>query len=181
MDLIYEFCGKLESLSGNAEIVEDDNDLNICIEKIFEKTKSNSFFGWDAEYLIPVYKILEKKGYNRNKKTGKMSQSKCDIGITLADYAISETGSIVVYNNKVQCRNASLIVPVHIAILPKERLVKNIFDLFVIICNDYEVLEDVRELSNCISIITGPSRTADIELNLTLGVHGPKELYVLIV
>jgi len=179
--LINEFSEKLESLSGHAELIENDNNLIKFIEKIFGMTKSSSFFGWDNEYLIPSYEKLEEKGYRRTKSTGKISQSKCDIGITLADYAISETGSIVLYTNRVQNRNASLIVPIHIAILPKENLVKNIFDLFVRIINDYSELEDVRELSSCVSFITGPSRTADIELNLTLGVHGPKELYVLII
>ncbi|NIT14362.1 MAG: lactate utilization protein, partial [Candidatus Dadabacteria bacterium] len=69
------------------------------------------------------------------------------------------------------------ITPIHIAVLNKERIVGSIFDLIMRISNDYSKLSNINELSNCITLITGPSRTADIELNLTLGVHGPRELY----
>ncbi len=179
-DLITEFREKLEALSGNVEIIGNKKSLNKTVSDIFNKTNSKIFTGWNHEDLTDIYKVLKESGMRYTKSTRKDLQAKCDIGITLADYAISESGTIVLYNNKIQNRNSSLIVPIHIAILKKENILKSIFDLVSRISHDYRGLENIRELSNCITLITGPSRTADIELNLTLGVHGPKELYVIV-
>jgi len=180
-DLIEEFSDKLQSQSGSVEIIKNTKHLNKAVTAIFDKTDSKSFTGWDTEQLAGIYKNLQKKGFKYTKSTRNDLQAKCDIGITLADYAISESGTIVLYNNKIQNRNCSLIVPIHIAILQKEKIVKSIFDIISIISKDYSRLDSIYKLSNCITLITGPSRTADIELILTLGVHGPKELYVLVV
>lgn len=179
-DLLTEFSQKLESLSGNVKVVKNKRNLSKSVTDIFSSTNSNNFIGWECVELSSVYRRLEKLGYKHIKSNRKSQQAKCDIGITLADYAISESGTIVLYNNKTQNRNSSLIVPIHIAILRKEKIVKSIFDLIARLSNDYSTLENINELSNCITLITGPSRTADIELNLTLGVHGPKELYVVV-
>ncbi len=179
-DLVTEFSQKLESLSGNVKVIKNKRNLNKAVSDIFLSTNSNNFIGWDCVELSSVYSRLEKLGYKFIKSNSKSQQAKCDIGITLADYAISESGTIVLYNDKIQNRNSSLIVPIHIAILKKEKIVKSIFDLIARLSNDYSMLDNINELSNCITLITGPSRTADIELNLTLGVHGPKELYVII-
>jgi L-lactate dehydrogenase complex protein LldG len=180
-DLVPEFSDKLQTLSGNVQVLKDKDDINQAVIVIFEKAGSSSFTGWNTEELSNLYEDLQQKGYKYTKSTRKDLQAKVDIGITLADYAISESGTIVLYNNNVQNRNSSLIVPIHIAILQKEKIVKSIFDLISVISNDYSNLDNINKLSNCITLITGPSRTADIELNLTLGVHGPKELYVIIV
>lgn len=178
---VDEFKKKLESLSGNVYVLEDKKEIYKTIKKIFKTTDSITFTGWDIEELSSIYATLEKSGHKYIKSTNKVMQAKCDIGITLADYGIAESGAIVLYNNKMQNRNCSLIVPIHIAILDRERITGNLFELINNISNDYSVLDSINDLSNCITLITGPSRTADIELNLTLGVHGPKELYVMIV
>ena len=180
-DLIEEFSEKLRAQSGSVEIIKNKRNINKTIINIFQKTNSNSFTGWYTEELAGLYKTLQQKGFKYIKSTRNDLQAKCDIGITLADYAISESGTIVLYNNKIKNRNCSLIVPIHIAILQKEKIVKSIFDIITTISKDYSTLDSINELSNCITLITGPSRTADIELILTLGVHGPKELYVLVV
>jgi len=83
----------------------------------------------------------------------------------------------VLLTNKNQPRSVSLLPPIHLAIVQPENLVRNIRDLFVILKSK---LEEEKDITSCMTFITGPSRTADIELNLTLGVHGPKELYVVI-
>ena len=180
-DLVDEFSEKLRALSGSIEIIKNTKHLNKAATAIFDKTDSKSFTGWDTEELAGLYKTLQHKGFKYIKSTRKDLQAKSDIGITLADYAISESGTIVLYNNKIQNRSSSLIVPIHIVILQKEKIVKSIFDIITRISKDYNSLDSINELSNCITFITGPSRTADIELILTLGVHGPKELYVLVV
>ncbi|MYK50126.1 MAG: hypothetical protein F4031_07540, partial [Candidatus Dadabacteria bacterium] len=71
-----------------------------------------------------------------------------------------------------------LLPPVHISILEREKIVANIHVLFERLGEFYESYD---KLCSCISFITGPSRTADIELNLTLGVHGPGRAILIIV
>ena len=100
--------------------------------------------------------------------------SAADVGITAVDHGVAETGSLVLYSLSGQARMVSLLPPIHVAFLAPGRLVSSLAALSPILKND---LEGPRGASN-IALITGPSRTADIELSLTQGVHGPKEVHV---
>ena len=97
-----------------------------------------------------------------------------DVGITRAQAAIAETGTLVLDSAVEQNRLVSLVPPVHIAILDASRIYATLGETLA-------ALQAGDEVSPAITFITGPSRTADIELTLTIGVHGPQELYVIIV
>jgi L-lactate dehydrogenase complex protein LldG len=100
--------------------------------------------------------------------------SQADIGISGVAYAVAETGSLVVASARKEPRSLSLLPPVHIAVVGKSQLLADLFDLFA-------VLEPEKtRLPGCISLITGPSKTGDIELKLVTGVHGPGELHVVV-
>jgi len=102
-----------------------------------------------------------------------------DLGLSGADYALSETGTLVLVARKGQARAISLLPPVHIAVLKAERLLSNLNDLFPLLRSDIEAGDG--EPASAITFITGPSRTADIELTLVVGVHGPQKLHVILV
>jgi L-lactate dehydrogenase complex protein LldG len=91
----------------------------------------------------------------------------CDLGITEADYLLPETGTLVLRSSAVKPRGVSLLPRVHLAIVRPEMLRADMHQVFAE-AKDHHYLV----------FITGPSRTADIELTVTLGVHGPKNLYV---
>ncbi|MFH2066514.1 MAG: lactate utilization protein [Pseudomonadota bacterium] len=97
-----------------------------------------------------------------------------DIGLTMADFGIAETGTLVVDSSREEVRLATMISEVHVAILPKDRIRDSAF----------EIEDDIRLLMgacpNYTAFITGASRTADIERVLALGVHGPLELHILL-
>jgi L-lactate dehydrogenase complex protein LldG len=98
-----------------------------------------------------------------------------DVGICTAQAAIAETGTLVLESDLERNRLVSLLPPVHIAIVKARDICRTLGD----------ALRDLRRegqpgMSRAITFITGPSRTADIELTLTIGVHGPKELYVIV-
>jgi L-lactate dehydrogenase complex protein LldG len=100
----------------------------------------------------------------------------CDAGITGAQWAIADTGTLVLESAKERHRLASLVPPVHIAIIEASRIRQTMA----------EVLQSISEkgadgLSRTVTFITGPSRTSDIELTLAIGVHGPAELYVIVI
>ena len=96
-----------------------------------------------------------------------------DVGITTAQAAIAETGTLVLDSAGERHRLVSLVPPVHIAIVDAATIYATLGETLT-------MLQSGKELSPAITFITGPSRTGDIELTLTIGVHGPQELYVII-
>ncbi len=98
-----------------------------------------------------------------------------DLGLTGVDYLIAETGSIVLASRPEQPRSLSLLPPIHVAVAERRQILPDLFDLFALLG------EDLEKLPACWSIITGPSKTGDIELRLVTGVHGPGEVHVILI
>jgi L-lactate utilization protein LutC len=96
-----------------------------------------------------------------------------DVGISGVYALIAETGSVVVATGPSEPRSLSLLPPVHIAVAGRGQLVPDLFDLFGAL--------GPGSLPSCLTIITGPSKTGDIELRLVTGVHGPGEVHVILV
>lgn len=97
-----------------------------------------------------------------------------DIGITSADYALADTGTLVMIASPEESRLVSLLPPAHIAVVPKDRILTGLDELFT-------VAPLPAGASSSMVLITGPSRTADIEQILVRGVHGPGLITVVIV
>jgi len=97
-----------------------------------------------------------------------------DVGITSAQAAIAETGTLVLDATRERHRLVSLVPPVHIAIVAAEKIHETLGQALA------ELHNESAEVSPTITFVTGPSRTADIELTLAIGVHGPQELYVIV-
>ncbi len=91
----------------------------------------------------------------------------CDLGITEADFLLPETGTLVLRSSAGRPRAVSLLPRIHLAIVRPEMLRADM----------HQVFAEAKD-SHYLVFITGPSRTADIELTVTLGVHGPKALHV---
>ena len=97
-----------------------------------------------------------------------------DVGITSASYALAETGTLVMLANAEEPRLISLLPPVHIAVFPRSRMLANLDELLA-------VLPNPAEQTSSMVLITGPSRTADIEQILVRGVHGPGEIHIVVI
>jgi L-lactate dehydrogenase complex protein LldG len=100
----------------------------------------------------------------------------CDAAITTCEWLVARTGSIVLSAGQQSGRTVSVYAPIHICIAYTSQLVYDIKD----------GLQQAKEkyganLPSLITFATGPSRTADIEKTLVVGVHGPKEVYVFLV
>jgi L-lactate dehydrogenase complex protein LldG len=98
--------------------------------------------------------------------------------VTGADAAVAESGSIALVSGAGRGRLASLLPPLHIAVLPAGRIVRTLPEALDLLALHF-ASDIFRDRSNVV-FVSGPSRTADIELSLTLGVHGPKQLHVVI-
>jgi L-lactate dehydrogenase complex protein LldG len=96
-----------------------------------------------------------------------------DAGLTTAQIGIAESGTLALIGDVEKHRLVSLVPPIHVAILKRENIVGTMSEALA-------KLENNGIPSSLITFVTGPSRTADIELQLVLGVHGPRELRIIL-
>jgi len=133
--------------------------------------------GWAR---LPIAEIAREAGFEAidpaAEGSGAVSTlARCALGITLADLAVAETGTVVQLSRPWRPRSISLLPPCHLVILPEDRIVGSFEDLFS--AAEAEIAGD----PGWMTLITGPSRTADIEKVLTVGVHGPGRVAVVVV
>ena len=98
-----------------------------------------------------------------------------EAGLSCAQWGIAETGTLILESERERHRLVSLLPPLHIAILETRSLLDTLGEGLSAVHRDR-----VDQLDRAITFITGPSRTADIELTLVIGVHGPKRLHVIL-
>ena len=96
-----------------------------------------------------------------------------DVGITSADYVLADTGTLVMLASPAEARLVSLLPPMHIAVAPRGRILTGLDELLT-------VAPSPADVTSSMVLITGPSRTADIEQILVRGVHGPGQILVVI-
>lgn len=180
--LVDLFMNEVSKVSGNAFIAKSEDEIKNYIIRLVEKDDAKSLAIWESAFLkqINLRRFLEIKGLGFASPNSKEEMAKADIGITEADFGIAETGTIVLISNDKKPRLASLIPPVHVAIIEFGVIVETLNDLFFLLANTAGEGDSLKTVSSCITFITGPSRTGDIELIIALGVHGPKELHVII-
>ena len=183
-DPMQRFREEFTALGGRFHLVADNE---ACVAKVVELVKGKSprrvLLGKGAA-VEPVLLL------NRLKDAGievisidELTPQSCrvpffaaDLGISGVDYLVAETGTVVLHSGPDQPRSVSLLPPVHIAIAEWKQLVPDLFDLFP--SSDHE---PAPTLPSCITLITGPSKTGDIELRLVTGVHGPGEIHVILI
>jgi L-lactate dehydrogenase complex protein LldG len=102
----------------------------------------------------------------------RQSAAAAGVGISEAGWALTDTGSLVTDQTAVEQRLVATLPPIHIAIIATSRILPDKTAVFGKIS---------PRTSRYIAFITGPSRTADIERVLTIGVHGPKRLIIVFV
>jgi L-lactate dehydrogenase complex protein LldG len=106
--------------------------------------------------------------------------ARAEIGVTGVDFALAETGTVVLVSGRGRPRSTSLLPATHVAVFGPDKLVESLEQMGIML----EALhaDPARTMSGAvINFITGPSRTADIELTLTRGVHGPKDVHAVFV
>lgn len=98
-------------------------------------------------------------------------QFDCDVGITSVVAAIAETGTLVIASSSPRSRGTFLIPPVHIAVIFEGHILPDMIDLWP---------ATLRGVHSALTLVSGPSKTADIEGILITGVHGPKAVHVIV-
>lgn len=106
--------------------------------------------------------------------------ARAQIGVTGADFVLAETGTLILLSGSGRPRSTSLLPEVHVAVFGRDRLLETLEQVGVML-EALHAEPDRATPIGAINFITGPSRTADIELTLTRGVHGPKEVHAVFV
>ena len=150
--LVEQFTKVLEALAGKVVVVSTRAEAEAAVDKAL-----------NGRSFIRSTDAFSREGI-----------AATEVGITSADYALADTGSLVMFTESKESRLLSLLPPCHIAVIESSKIVASLDDVF-----------RLRPLpgaeSSAMVVITGPSRTADIEMRLGRGGHGPGEIHVIII
>lgn len=140
-------------------------------DRVAALTDGLRVLAWDPEQL--PYALGEPLQQALRATAPREALAAADAGVTGVDAAIAETGSVVVLSVPGRSRAVSLLPPFHIAVVKRDQICFSMGEFFA---------AHATRLQNAASctFITGPSRTADIELTLTLGIHGPGRVAIVI-
>lgn len=166
---IATFLNEVKKLSGVGQRLVP-TEIDTALKALVEEQNIRKATAWETPWLrqLGVTEILNSLGVELvSPNASKHDMALCDLGVTEADYLLPETGTLVLKSSNKQPRGVSLLPRIHLAIVRPEMLRADLHQVFAEAKNQPYLV-----------FITGPSRTADIELTVTLGVHGPRNLYV---
>jgi len=170
-ELLQLFTENLKAVGGQVSVVNDLSGATKAVQEIVNNTRPSRVAISDSRLVRDVVGDV-KTDAEILRSASAHELFTCDIGITSAQYAIAETGTLVLNSEKEYARLTSLVPDIHICVLELRPMCQNMA----------EVLDHMRhDLSPAVTFITGPSRTSDIELTLAIGVHGPRELHVILI
>ncbi|MFB5197085.1 lactate utilization protein C [Neobacillus sp. KR4-4] len=186
LEVLKEQCEKIHTRL----YVTDSNDLPSVLNEVVSgfgggpivTWKDERFSKWGLDPLIKkewpaqnieVYEWNHSKGHQNIAKA-----EKANVGITISEITLAESGTVVLFSDENKGRTVSFLPATYIALIPKSTLVPRITQASQ---KMREIHKKTGHVASCINFITGPSNSADIELNLVVGVHGPvKASYIVI-
>ena len=169
VEICAQFKASLEAVDGHCVIVGGDDGVARALTQIVRGQRIAISDNPEVERLLQLTDLeIEELGVAPDAH----DIFRFDVGISTAQAAIAETGTLVLDSTRERHRFVSLVPPAHIAIIKASQIYRTLGEVLTVIHS--------AEISPAITFITGPSRTADIELTLAIGVHGPQELYVIV-
>jgi L-lactate dehydrogenase complex protein LldG len=165
-DLSVLFAAAFTRLMGKFAYCESEQDLITQVGELIRQQ------GWKEVYCVEdrLRQVLPGFGFSQQ------ALADSDVSITSCEALVARTGTMVLSAALQEGRTASVYAPVHICIARTSQLVWDISDALQLLQNRYG-----PNLPSLVSFATGPSRTADIEKTLVVGVHGPSEVYCFLV
>ena len=180
-ELLARFKDRLESVGGEAHSVENlEQAAQIIVahpalvqKEIIVAPSFATFQFWAA--ILP---LLRDNGIDVREAESPASVADAPAGLSTAELAIAETGSVLLAENALEARVVGMLTLTHFVLVRKETLFPMLEDAGKLLV---ELTRSGSDQRHYISLVTGPSRTADIERTLTIGVQGPKALCVIFV
>ncbi len=190
-ELVQTFKKECELVSGKVYVARTNDEACQFLSSIIKEAGIKRYIKWNSPLLrrleidhlfdsLGVQNMLSEEKYSTNKVVQKDytgPASKAELGITGVDFSLADTGTLVLRTSPDKNRATSLLSPVHVAVMESKQILSSSDELIARLLLD---LEEKGDLDSCLTLITGPSLTADIELNLVIGIHGPRELHVII-
>jgi L-lactate dehydrogenase complex protein LldG len=129
-----------------------------------------------AEQNVPLFVTELKKTTDQN-----IRQQVIDayIGITSADFCMADTATLVMRTRPGHARTVSLVPAIHIAVITRDQIIADLKELYALLTWDPQ--ERKEGLTNCLTFVSGPSKTADIEATMVHGAHGPREVHLFVI
>lgn len=164
-----EFAEQFTKLQGRFVYCINQQELAFQLSSLVKK------MDWQKVYCLEN-ELLKATGPQLSDRIIKTDLANCDVSITGCECLVARTGTIVMSSAQPNGRSTSVYAPVHICIAYTNQLVYDVKDALQLVKNKYN-----NAIPSLITFATGPSRTADIEKTLVVGVHGPKEVYLFLV
>jgi len=164
------FARELNAVSGNFVYCDGEIAVVENLIALVEQFNISKIFVWEAS----IQKMLGHYGFPFLKDDKDFQDA--EAGITGCEALIARNGSILISNAGMSGRRLSIYPPIHIVFAKASNIVMDIKHGISLIKERYR-----EQIPSMISVITGPSRTTDIEKKLVLGAHGPKNLYVFLI
>jgi L-lactate dehydrogenase complex protein LldG len=184
-ELVKDFKRELEALAGNVHILVD---IEATAEKILEILRGHQtrrILAWEdpslalpgiSDALTVAGVTIERVGLSADgvaRRTELLQIDDVIVGLTGAHGGLADTGAIALISGPGRSRLASLLPPVHIALLSQSKIYPSLSSFLA-------AHPAAAETGSNLVFIAGPSRSGDIELTLSMGVHGPGEVHVII-
>lgn len=164
-----EFAEQFTKLQGKFIYCINRQELAFQLSSLLRKQD------WKKVYCVED-KLVEFMSAQLEDRLVNTGLADCDAAITGCEYLVARTGSVVLSAATASGRSTSVYAPVHICIAYTSQIVYDIKDALQAVKDKYG-----NNLPSLITLATGPSRTADIEKTLVVGVHGPKEVFLFLV
>jgi L-lactate dehydrogenase complex protein LldG len=167
-EMAIEFAQKFTELLGKFVYCADEQELIAQLNTLIITKGWNKVYSIETEWLDKMLTLKFDPVTTDDLAT-------CDAAITLCTHLVARTGTIVLSSKELSGRTSSVYAPIHICIAYADQLVYDISDSLL------KFKDSPEGMPSMISFATGPSRTADIEKTLVVGVHGPKEVYCFLI
>lgn len=164
-----EFAEQFTKLQGRFVYCINQQELAFQLSSLVKK------MDWQKVYCLEN-ELLKATGPQLSDRVVKTDLANCDVSITGCECLVARTGTIVMSSAQPSGRTTSVYAPVHICIAYTNQLVYDVKDALQLVKDKYN-----NAIPSLVTFATGPSRTADIEKTLVVGVHGPKEVYLFLV
>jgi L-lactate dehydrogenase complex protein LldG len=186
-DPLARLADEIRAVGGHPQVVADAAEGRGALARLLEQHAVRSALCWQHPALdrLGLSELLANRGIARLDHAALSAHDQpqqrelmlaADVGISSVSFAVAETGTLALASASGRERLASLAPPVHIAVVEASQVLPDLFDLFERIA-----AEGWEPMASNWALITGPSKTGDIELTLTTGVHGPGAWHVVIV
>jgi L-lactate dehydrogenase complex protein LldG len=186
-DVCEALAREVDAVGGLAYVVDDYASAREVLTRLLTEANAKTALCWKHPVLdeLALAELLAGLNIHRHDYDSlamlalpqqRSDALACDVGITSVERAIAETGTLMMWSRPGRERIASLLPPLHIAIVHESQIVPDLFDAIGLLIDG-----GPGQMPSNVTLITGPSKTGDIELQLTTGVHGPGKWRVIVV